>query len=52
MIVNIVSWRVSSQALKMNRVAGIEFDYGVFTNISPDHIGPNEHKDFCGIYGM
>ena len=38
---------VSSQALKMNRVAGIEFDYGVFTNISPDHIGPNEHKDFA-----
>lgn len=37
---------VSSQALKLNRVAGIEFDYGVFTNISPDHIGPNEHKDF------
>ena len=31
----------------MNRVAGIEFDYGVFTNISPDHIGPNEHKDFA-----
>ena len=38
---------VSSQALKMNRVAGIEFDYGGFTNISPDHIGPNEHKDFA-----
>lgn len=37
---------VSSQGLKMNRVAGISFDYGVFTNISPDHIGPNEHADF------
>lgn len=37
---------VSSQGLKMNRVGGIFFDYGVFTNISPDHIGPNEHADF------
>lgn len=37
---------VSSQGLKMDRVAGIHFNYGVFTNISPDHIGPNEHKDF------
>lgn len=38
---------VSSQGVKMDRVAGMEFDYGVFTNISPDHIGPNEHKDFA-----
>lgn len=37
---------VSSQAFKMYRVAGILFDYAVFTNISPDHIGPDEHKDF------
>lgn len=37
---------VSSQALKQERVAGIDYDYGVFTNISPDHIGPNEHADF------
>lgn len=37
---------VSSQALKMHRVDGIDFDYGVFTNISPDHIGPDEHEDF------
>ena len=37
---------VSSQGIKMDRVAGMSFDYGVFTNISPDHIGPNEHKDF------
>ncbi len=37
---------VSSQGIKMDRVAGMRFDYGVFTNISPDHIGPNEHKDF------
>ena len=36
---------VSSQGLMMNRVDGFDFDYGVFTNLSPDHIGPNEHKD-------
>lgn len=33
----------SSQGLKYDRVAGINFDIGVFTNLSPDHIGPNEH---------
>lgn len=37
---------VSSQGMKMHRVDGILFDYGIFTNISPDHIGPDEHKDF------
>ena len=37
---------VSSQGVKMHRVDGILFDYGIFTNISPDHIGPDEHKDF------
>ena len=37
---------VSSQAFKMHRVDGIVFDYGLFTNISPDHIGPDEHESF------
>ena len=37
---------VSSQGLKMHRVDGITFDYGIFTNISNDHIGPDEHRDF------
>lgn len=37
---------VSSQALKLNRTAGIVFDYGIFTNMSPDHIGENEHADY------
>lgn len=37
---------VSSQALKMHRVDGIMFDYAVFTNISHDHIGPDEHENF------
>lgn len=37
---------VSSQAFKMHRVSGITYDYALFTNISPDHIGPDEHEDF------
>lgn len=37
---------VSSQGLKMHRVDGITFDYALFTNLSPDHIGPDEHADF------
>lgn len=38
---------VSSQALMLHRVSGIEFDYGLFTNLSPDHIGGAEHKDMA-----
>ncbi|MDY6305233.1 MAG: UDP-N-acetylmuramoyl-L-alanyl-D-glutamate--2,6-diaminopimelate ligase [Oribacterium sp.] len=41
-----VVMEASSQAFKLHRVDAIEFDYGIFTNIEPDHIGPNEHKDF------
>lgn len=37
---------VSSQALKYDRVDGVEFDAGVFLNISEDHISPAEHADF------
>ena len=37
---------VSSQGLKLDRTAGIQFDYGIFTNLSPDHIGPAEHESF------
>ncbi len=37
---------VSSQGLMMDRVAGIRYDVGVFTNLSPDHIGPGEHASF------
>ena len=35
----------SSIGLKHNRLAGITFDVGVFTNFSDDHIGGVEHKD-------
>mgnify|MGYP005755657361 FL=1 len=41
-----VLMEVSSQGIKMHRTDGLEFDYGVFTNITPDHIGPDEHADF------
>ncbi|MBQ7836022.1 MAG: UDP-N-acetylmuramoyl-L-alanyl-D-glutamate--2,6-diaminopimelate ligase, partial [Clostridia bacterium] len=37
---------VSSQALAHHRVDGIDFGVKVFTNLSPDHIGDGEHKDF------
>ena len=36
----------SSQGLMLNRLDGFTFDYGVFTNLEPDHIGGAEHKDF------
>lgn len=41
-----VVMEVSSQGLMLNRVDGFTFDYGIFTNIEPDHIGEHEHKDF------
>ena len=44
--INCVVMEVSSQALMLHRTAGIDFDLGVFTNLSPDHIGPNEHSSF------
>ncbi|MBP1754137.1 MAG: hypothetical protein H6Q59_535 [Firmicutes bacterium] len=41
-----VVMEVSSQGLKLNRVAGFMFDYGIFTNLGEDHIGGAEHTDF------
>lgn len=41
-----VVMEVSSQALMQHRTDGFVFDYGIFTNLEPDHIGPNEHADF------
>ena len=40
-----VIMEVSSQSLKLNRVAGCEFYIGIFTNFSEDHISPKEHPD-------
>ena len=41
-----VVMEVSSQGIKLDRTAGIMFDIGVFTNLSQDHVGPNEHDTF------
>lgn len=41
----VVVMEVSSQSLKLDRVAGCDFDIGVFTNFSEDHISPKEHPD-------
>lgn len=43
--VDVVVLEVSSQAMKLERVTGCEFDSVLFTNLSEDHISPNEHKD-------
>ena len=41
-----VVMEVSSQALMLHRTQGFIYDYGIFTNLEPDHIGPGEHADF------
>ena len=41
-----VVMEVSSQALMLHRTQGFVFDFGIFTNLEPDHIGPNEHGSF------
>jgi UDP-N-acetylmuramoyl-L-alanyl-D-glutamate--2,6-diaminopimelate ligase len=41
--VNSAVMEVSSQGLELHRVAKCDFDVGVFTNFSRDHIGPREH---------
>lgn len=40
-----VIMEVSSQSLKLDRVYGLEFDIGIFTNFSEDHISEKEHPD-------
>ena len=41
-----VVMEVSSQGLMLHRTGGIRYDLGIFMNLSPDHVGPNEHKSF------
>ena len=41
-----VTMEVSSQALKYKRVKELQFQVGIFLNISEDHISPQEHEDF------
>ena len=43
--VDIAILEVSSQAMVLDRVTGIEFDATLFTNLTEDHISPKEHKD-------
>ena len=43
--VDTVIMEVSSQSIKLNRIAGCDFDIGVFTNFSKDHISEKEHPD-------
>lgn len=44
--ISVCVMEVSSQGLMLHRVDGIPFEIGIFTNISPDHIGKNEHASF------
>ena len=43
--VDVAIIEVSSQALKLERVTGCEFDIGLFTNLTEDHISPKEHPN-------
>ncbi len=43
--INYLVMEVSSQALKVGRVDNLIFDYGIFTNLTKDHIGENEHPN-------
>ena len=44
--VKCVSMEVSSGGIKHNRVEDVDFDVAIFSNLSPDHIGPKEHPTF------
>ena len=44
--VKTVIMEATSQGFMMHRTDGVQFDIGVFTNISHDHISPLEHPSF------
>ena len=44
--VQLVVMEVSSGAMMMHRCDDVAFQLGIFTNLSPDHIGPTEHPNF------
>ena len=50
MKVDTVIMEVSSQSLKLHRVDGCDFDIGIFTNFSKDHISEKEHEDMDDYY--
>lgn len=37
---------ISSQSLKLKRWSNVTFDYSIFTNLSLDHVGDDEHDSF------
>lgn len=41
-----LTMEISSQAVKLDRIYGINYDIGGFLNIGEDHIAPNEHPSF------
>ena len=41
-----VVMEISSQGLKQSRIDGVLCDAAIFTNLTPDHIGPGEHENF------
>lgn len=43
--VGYLEMEVSSQALKYKRTKGLDFEVGIFLNISEDHLSPLEHSD-------
>lgn len=43
--VDVAVIEVSSQAMKLDRVTGCEFEVGLFTNLTEDHISPKEHPN-------
>ncbi len=45
---DVCSMEVSSHSLALSRTDDISFDYGVFTNLTPDHM--DFHKDFEDYY--
>lgn len=45
--ISVLCLEVSSQAVKMKRVARCVFSAAVMTNFSPDHIGPGEHASLA-----
>lgn len=44
--VNYLVMEISSQSLKLKRWSNVIFDYAVFTNLSLDHVGEDEHDSF------
>ena len=41
-----VVMEISSQSLKLQRWSNVMFDYSIFTNLSLDHVGDDEHESF------